>query len=304
MQFAKRTTGPRGTETDGTGSPPDAASPQTLAMALRAEWLPLAMGVVVIALAYRQIVPPMVRDWYFDDNASHGFFIPLISGYLAWTRRDALARAPVGSNPAGLLLVVAASAMLVAGWLASEFFTMRASLVVAVCGCVLYWLGTKVFSLLAPALLFLFFMIPLPAIAYDAVAFPLKLFVSWLSVGVLKAMGIMVLREGNVIMLPNITLEVVDACSGMRSLTSLLALATAYALLFLRSPWQRLVLVASAIPIAIAANTLRVIGTGFLARRMGSAAAQGFFHEFTGLATFVLALAALAALHQVLRRFK
>lgn len=287
-----------------TGGRPAAAPPLTLAAALHAQWLPLAMGVVVIALAYRQIVPSMVRDWYFDDNASHGFFIPLISGYLVWTRREELARAPVGSGPAGLLLVVLAAVMLVAGWLASEFFTMRASLVVALCGCVLFWLGPKVFSLLAPALLFLFFMIPLPAIAYDAVAFPLKLFVSWLSVGVLQAMGIMVLREGNIIMLPNITLEVVDACSGMRSLTSLLALATAYALIFLRSPWKRLILVAAAIPIAIGANALRVVGTGILARRMGAAAAQGFFHEFTGMVTFVFALLALAALHQLLRRFK
>lgn len=276
---------------------------ETLQSTLREQWFLFALGLVLIALTYHQVVASMVRDWYFDDNASHGFFIPLISGYLVWIRRSELASAPVGSSLAGLFLIAAAMLMLVAGWLASEYYTMRLSLVIALCGCVLYWLGKRIFALLTPALFFLVFMIPIPALAYNAVAFPLKFFVSWLSVGILKAMGLMVLREGNVIIFPNITLEVVDACSGMRSLSSILALATAYALIFLSSSWKRLVLVASAIPIAIGANVLRVVVTGILARRIGTAAAEGFFHEFTGLATFALALVLLAGLHQLLRRF-
>ena len=116
-------------------------------------------------------------------------------------------------------------------------------------------------------------------------------------------MGVMVLREGNIIMFPNVTLEVVDACSGLRSLTSLMALGTAYALLFTQSLWLRLVLVASTIPIAVATNTLRVTGTGLLARHIGASAAEGFFHEFTGLVMFILALVMLVGLHQLLRRF-
>jgi exosortase len=286
-------------------SPRDGLS-QSLALrtALHLYWLPFLLGVVVLGITYHQVVTAMVRDWSVDDNASHGFFIPLISGYLVWMRRSALAAAPVGESKVGLGLAAGAAAMLVAGWLAAEFFTMRLSLVLALCGCVLFWLGKDVFSRLLTPLLFLIFMIPIPAIVYDTVALPLKLFVSWFSVGVLKALGMMVVREGNVIMFPNITLEVVDACSGLRSLTSLLALATAYALIFVRRPWQRLVLVISAIPIAVGANVVRVVGTGILARRFGAAAAEGFFHEFTGLATFALALVMLVCLHQILRRFK
>lgn len=271
---------------------------------LRVSWLPLLLGAGVLALAYHQVVAGMVHDWYTDDNASHGFLIPLISGYIVWTRRQELAAAPVGSSPAGFVLAVAAAGMLVAGWLASELFSMRLSLVAALGGCILFWLGRTVFARLLTPLLFLVFMIPVPAIVYDAAAFPLKLFVSWFSVGVLKTMGLMVVREGNVIMFPNIVLEVVDACSGLRSLTSLLALATSYALVFVSVPWQRLVLIAAAIPIAVAANVLRVVGTGLLARHFGAAAAEGFFHEFAGLATFALALAILAGLHQVLRRLR
>ncbi len=276
----------------------------TLGPAIRMQWLPLALGIVVLALCYSQIIPSMVRDWYFDDNASHGFFIPLISLYIVWMRRSELATSPVDSSKIGLFLIAASVIMLVAGWLAFELFTMRLSLVIALCGCVLYWFGKRVFSLLASALLFLVYMIPLPAIVYNAVAFPLKLFVSWLSVGILQAMGMMVVREGNIIMFPNITLEVVDACSGLRSLTALFALSTAYALILIRSPRHRIILVASTLPIAVGANVLRVTVTGVLARKFGAAAAEGFFHEFTGLVTFVLALAALAGLHQVLRRFK
>ena len=278
------------------------AMPLTLGEALRMYLVPLLIGVGILGVAYQQTVWAMVRDWYFDDNASHGFLIPVISGYIIWTKRALLARAPVSSSRVGLAVAAAAAVMLVAGWLASELFTMRFSLVLALCGCVLYWFGKDVFSLLATPLLFLTFMIPIPAIVYDAIAFPLKLLVSRISVDALKAMGLMVLREGNIIMFPNVTLEVVDACSGLRSLTSLLALSAAYSLIFCTKPWQRIVLTVSAVPIAVATNTLRVIGTGLLARHIGSAAAEGFFHEFTGLAIFGVALAMVFGLHQVLRR--
>lgn len=279
------------------------ARPLTLKDTLKLYRVQLLLGLGVMCLAYYRIVGAMVKDWYFDDNASHGFLVPLISGYIIWTRRSELASTPVAPWKTGFWLTAWAAAMLVAGWLATELFTMRFSLVLALCGCVLFWLGKDAFSRLATPLLFLVFMIPIPAIVYDAVAFPLKLFVSWVSVSALKAMGVMVLREGNVIMFPNVILEVVDACSGLRSLTSLLALSAAYSLIFCRSTWMRVALIASAVPIAVATNTLRVIGTGLLARHMGAAAAEGFFHEFTGLVIFVLALVMLFGLHQILRRF-
>jgi len=285
------------------GHPAGKRQPLTLRDALRVYRLQLLLGVGFLGLVYYRVVGNMAHDWYFDGNASHGFLIPFISGYFIWLRREQLAATPTGSNRAGLWVVVAAMVMLLGGWLASELFTQRFSLVLALGGCALFWLGREVFSQLAMPLVFLVFMIPIPNIIYDAVALPLKLFVSWLSVIVLKALGVIVLREGNVIMFPNITLEVVDACSGLRSLTSLLALGAAYALIFTRSPWQRVILVASAVPIAVLTNTIRVVVTGLLARHIGAAAAEGFFHEFTGMVIFAFALILLAGVHQLLRRF-
>lgn len=209
---------------------------------------------------------------------------------------------PVESSVAGLVLIVAAMGMLVGGWFASELFTMRLSLVLTLCGCALYWLGTTLFNRLLVPLLFLVFMIPIPTILYDAAALPLKLMVSSVSVYILKMMGSVVMREGNIIMFPNITLEVAEACSGLRSLTALLALTTAYSLIVVQSRWQRFLLVSAAIPIAVVANVFRVVMTGFLVRYIGVAAAEGFFHEFAGLATFVLAVAVIVGLHHLLRR--
>jgi len=265
-------------------------------------WLLLVLGCVFLCIPYWSVVPPMVMDWYTDDNASHGFIIPLISGYLIWLQRKELAVMPVESSVAGLVLIVAAMGMLVGGWFASELFTMRLSLVLTLCGCALYWLGVKIFKRLLVPLLFLVFMIPIPAILYDAAALPLKLMVSSVSVYILKMMGIMVIREGNIIMFPNITLEVAEACSGLRSLTALLALTTAYSLIVVKSRWHRFLLVTAAIPIAVGANVFRVVMTGFLVRYFGVAAAEGFFHEFAGLATFILAAAAIVGLHKLLRR--
>jgi len=289
-----------------TGATPEPdALPQvlTLAGALRSYRLQLLVGLGFLSLTYHHIATAMVRDWYFDDNASHGFLVPLVSAYLVWTRRKKLAVAPVSSCPAGLWILVFAMLLLLGGWLASELFIQRFSLVLALCGCTLFWLGRDVFSLLSLPILFLTFMIPIPNIVYDAVALPLKLLVSQMSVGILHALGIVVLREGNVIMFPNITLEVVDACSGLRSLTSLLALGVAYSLIFIRSTGQRLILIAATLPIAIFTNVLRVVGTGLLARHIGAQAASGFFHEFTGIATFVFALLLFAGVHHLLRRF-
>ena len=133
-------------------------------------------------------------------------------------------------------------------------------------------------------------MVPLPYTLYDMLALPLKSLVSWSAATGIKLLGLPVLREGNMILFPNITLEVVDACSGLRSLTSLIALGVAYAFLFLKRPWQRVVLTVATVPIAVFTNALRVFITGLLARHAGAAAAEGFFHDFAGLAVFVMAM--------------
>ncbi len=246
-----------------------------------------------LIVLYAKIVPDMVMDWYNDENYSHGFLVPLIAGYFVHARWSELKCAPVTPWKMGLLIVLFALFQLSIGWLGTEYFTMRSSLVVLLAGMLLSLFGTAVFRIVSLPLAYLSFMVPIPYIIYDALAFPLKMFVTKVSVMTLKAVGVVVLRDGNIIMFPATTLEVADACSGIRSLISLIALAVAYAFVIRIASWKRLVLVCSAIPIAVFTNSMRVIVTGFLAQYWGEKAASGFFHEFAGLAVFGMAMALL-----------
>jgi exosortase len=256
----------------------------------------------MLTVVYFSIVPPMVMDWYTDDNYSHGFLIPLIAGYFLYERRDALRSALVEPWGAGLLVVILGLVQLSVAWLGTEYFTMRSSLIVIMAGMVLYFFGRNVFKIAILPIFYLIFMVPLPYIIYDAMAFPLKLFVTKVSVGFLKSVGIVVMREGNILMFPATTLEVADACSGIRSLMSLLALSVAFAFFSQRSNLKRWVLILSAVPIAIFCNALRVIVTGVLAQYWGAKAAEGFFHEFAGMVVFALAMVMLVALGALLRK--
>jgi exosortase len=258
---------------------------------------------VAAGIVYWPIVVPMIRQWAADDNYSHGFLVPFIAGYLAYMRRDELLSAEVKPADSGLGLILFGLVMLLFGWLGSEYFTMRASLVLIIAGSVLFILGWKIFRILLVPLAYLLLMIPVPYIIYDAAAFPLKLFVTKVSVLTLKAMGIVIWQEGNILMFPSITLEVADACSGLRSIMSLLALGTAYAFVLHTSVRDRVVLIASTLPIAVFTNCLRVIATGVLAQHFGAAAAEGFFHEFAGFFVFITAVVIFVVLGAALKRW-
>jgi exosortase len=275
---------------------------QEFSAVLKSNRFSLLLLFPLMTVAYATIVPGMVDQWSSDPNYSHGFLIPLISGYFLWQSRDDLAAAPVRPSNLGLAVICASLVLLVVGIAGTEYFSMRSSLVLLLAGIVLYWFGWPVLKVLALPIGFLLFMVPLPYIVYDAAAFPLKLLVAKFSVLSLKAMGVIVLREGNIIMFPNTVLEVADACSGLRSLVSLIALAVALAFLSQKTVLKQTVLIFMAIPIAIFTNMLRVIVTGFLAQYYGAAAAEGFFHEFAGLAVFALAMALLVFTGVVLRR--
>jgi exosortase len=264
-------------------------------------WYLLAL-LPLLVLTYWTVVPGMVGDWNNDPNYSHGFLVPLIAGYFAWQKWPELKRLPVRPSNLGFLVVIGSLLLLIFGFAGTEYFTMRSSLVFLLAGIILFWFGWAVFKGLLLPVGFLLFMVPLPYIVYDAMAFPLKLLVAKFSVAALKLMGIAVLREGNIIMFPQTVLEVADACSGLRSLMSLLALAVAYAVFSQRSNLMRVIMVLSAVPIAIATNMFRVIATGVLAQFYGAAAAEGFFHEFAGLAVFALAMILLFVLGAVLRK--
>ncbi len=256
---------------------------------------------VAIAAAYASVIPEMVGDWYNDPNYSHGFLVPLISAYFLSQNWDELKLSPVRPSNAGLAVIIGSLLLLLLGYIGTEYFTMRASLVVLVAGIVLYWFGWAILRLTSLPVAFLIFMVPLPYIVYDSLAFPLKLLVTKASVTVLKILSIPVVSEGNIIMFPQTVLEVADACSGLRSLMSLVTLAVALAFLSQKTSVKRTILIISAVPIAIVTNMIRVIVTGVLASRYGAAVAEGFFHEFAGMAIFAMAMIILFAESAILR---
>jgi exosortase len=263
----------------------------------------LSLLLVAMGIVYWPIVVPMVKQWAADDNYSHGFLVPLIAGYLAYLRRDELLAAEVRPSNFGLAIICFGLFMLLLGWIATEYFTMRSSLVVIIAGSVLYLLGWEIFKILLAPIAYLLLMVPIPAVIYDAAAFPLKLFVTKVSVLALKAMGIVIWQEGNILMFPNITLEVADACSGLRSIMSLLALGAAYAFVLHTKTRDRVILILATLPIAVFTNCLRVIATGVLAQYFGAAAAEGFFHEFAGFFVFFGAVVMFVALGALLKRW-
>lgn len=270
--------------------------------ALRANRVQFIVLAILVGALYLPILSPMFSELYSDPNYSHGLLVPFISGYFLYRRLDELKAATVKESNWGLPIVIFGIFLLIVSYVGTEYFTMRSSFIVVLAGLVVFFLGYEVFKASAFSIAYLFFMVPLPYLIYDSIAFPLKLMVSKYSVIALKAMGIIVWREGNIIMFPNIELEVADACSGIRSLMSLIALTVAFAYIFHKSNPKRVILVLSAIPVAILANGLRVISTGILAQHWGAAAAEGFFHEFAGFAVFALAILIVLMIGALLRR--
>ena len=268
----------------------------TFSQSIRYYRLPFGIALLFLAGLYRDILPDMAHQWYEDANYSHGFIVPLVAAYFVYRRRSQLLQVPVAPWWPGFALFLLGLLQLVVGWLGTELFTMRSSVVVTLAGMTLFFFGKRLFRLMLLPLSYLLFMVPLPYLVYDSIAFPLKLLVTSASIAFLKLAGVVVMREGNIIMLPLTTLEVADACSGIRSLISLLALAVAYAFYLEFTPLKKTWLILAAVPIAIAANAFRVIVTGFLAQHFGAKAAEGFFHEFAGMAVFSVAITLLLAL--------
>jgi len=236
----------------------------------------------------------MVLHWKEQPDYSHGFLVAPLAVYFAWERRATLRRTPVEPSWWGLLPLALGTTALAVGRLGVELMAMRTAFVLTVIGLVLLLLGRRVFRVLAFPLFFLFLMVPLPQSLVNVIAFPLQLIAADFAVDSLHWLGIPALREGNIIHLANSQpLFVAEACSGLRSLMALGTLAVVFAYFFRKSPWQRIVIVLSAIPIAIAVNAFRVGLTGYLTHSFGARAAEGVIHQTEGFFTFGLALALL-----------
>jgi exosortase len=248
------------------------------------------------------ILSSLARQWASDDNYSHGFFVVPLALFFAWERRAALLEAPHRPSVFGLFLIAGSLVVLLAGLLGAELFLTRVSFVGVLAGITLFVWGRGHFRILAFPIAFLLLMIPLPAIVFNQLAFPLQLLASRAGEAVIGLAGIPVLREGNVLQLPTRTLEIVEACSGIRSLVSLITLAVVLGYFTERRTGARVLIALAAIPIAILANAARVAGTGLASELISPAAADGFFHTFSGWLMFVFAFAGLLAVQRAIAR--
>jgi exosortase len=243
----------------------------------------------------------LVWQWWDDPNYSHGFVVPLFSAFLVWSRRDELKGLVTTGHWTGLLVLLAGVAALVVGEVGSENFLTRSSLVVVLTGLLLFNVGWPVVRAMAFPLVFLFFMIPLPATVFYAITFPLQRLAAQNAAWALDMLGVPVLMDGNILHLSRISLGVVEACSGIRSLISLLAVAVAWAYLTLPGVVSILILAAAAVPITILANAVRVVTTGLIGQWLGIEYAQGFFHSASGWVIFLVAFVGLAVVHVVMQ---
>jgi len=291
-------------------------------------WQGIAISFAIV-FAYATVLVKLVHDWWFDENYSHGLLIPIIIGYILWTQRERLASVPVkSSNLLGGAAIVLGLFALWAGAAGAELYTQRLSLLLLLAGVVIYFWGVRLLRFLLVPFGLLFLALPIPAIIFNKIAFPLQLFASRCAVYSMSLLGIPVLRQGNIIELKPLNsfetkkLEVVEACSGIRSLMTLLTLAVVFAYFthsrsddtpssggrfgWLKSYWfwRSVIIVVSAVPIAILTNAFRVSGTGVLAHYYGTEVADGFFHSFSGWAIYIVAFILLFGIGMILDRFR
>jgi len=301
---------------------------------------PVAIAVALV-FVYFTVLLKLGGDWWNDENYSHGLLIPFVIGYILWQERQRFTDAQ--TSPAALWGTIGVGMSLLflwAGVAGAELFVQRLSLMLMIASVVIYFWGFRLLRLVAVPLSLLVLSIPIPQIIFNRIAFPLQLFASRCAVGAMSFFNIPVLRQGNIIELMPLgasepkKLAVVEACSGIRSLMTLVTLAVVYAYFtkpkidrdddlksdgmgtgrprsqhkvgsFLRSFtfWRSLILVVAAVPIAILTNALRVSGTGVLAHYYGTRVADGFFHTFSGWVIYIAAAVLLFATGWVLDRF-
>ena len=260
-----------------------------------------AVLLALVAWLYIPVLASLSRQWWSDPNFSHGFFVPLFSLFLLWQNWSKIALVPQKPSVWGLPVIVFSLCMLILGTLGAEVFLARTSLIVLIAGIVIFCLGWQMLRAVLFPLAFLVLMVPIPAIILNQVTFPLQILASKLAAWALPLLGVPVLREGNVINLPALPLEVAEACSGIRSLLSLATLSIMYGYLMERRVLIRVLVAVASVPIAVAANGFRIVGTGLLVQYWDPDKAEGFFHLFSGWLIFVSSLLMLFVLHQVLK---
>jgi len=264
-------------------------------------WGTIAWVSALLAACYGPILTALVRNWNSDGDMGHGFFVPVIAAYIAWQKRDQIAGKMPRPNWWGLAIMLWAGFQLYIATLGAELFLARTSFVFSIIGAVLLLGGTEYLRIFAFPLFLLFFMVPIPAIIYNQVTFPLQIIASKAAENAITLLQIPVIREGNILELAQQKLNVVEACSGIRSLLTLTFMSLVYGYWSEKRGWVRVLLFLSTIPIAIVANAGRVTLTGVVAQFKPDLA-EGLFHEAQGWVIFMVALAIMIAFHQLVDR--
>lgn len=265
-------------------------------------WASLIIGVLVAAVYYH-VLAKLVADWWQIPDFSHGFLVPVFAAYMVWVKRKTLLATKIAPTWSGIVVVILGLVVLLLGVYGAELFLSRVSLVILLTGLVLSFGGWHLLKELRFALLVLLLAIPIPAIIFNEITLPLQTLAAKLASALLPLFGVPVLREGNVIELPAMKLEVAEACSGIRSLMSLLTFSMFYGYFLERSALRRTVLALASIPIAIAANAVRILGTGLCVQYWDPEKALGFFHEFSGWVMFLVSLGCLFIVHRTMGLF-
>lgn len=254
--------------------------------------IPLLFALLsTFVLVYFPVWQGLIHAWSQSDDYSHGFFIVPLVVYSLWQKRQELSRLPAQSSVLGLVLLIASLVLYIMAFYAEIKTVASLAMIFSILGAVLFVYGGTIFREVFFVLLFLLFMIPVPAQIYSAMTIPLQLVVSQVSVWIVMLFGVPIFREGNVIHLPERTLEVVQACSGLRSLMSLLTLSMVVAYFTLRSNWLRVILVMSGVPAAIIVNIFRVLIMIVAFHYFDFNLAQGSVHTIFGIVVFGLAVA-------------
>ena len=265
-------------------------------------WVPLAVALAAVLAVYAPILAGMVVEWVTFPSLSHGFAVPLISAYLVWRRRELINVEPLGSANVGLVVLVAALGVFQAGSLSGETLFSRASFPLALLGIALFLAGPRVTGHVWPAIAYLLFMIPFPYLTFKAVMYQSRLFEAGVTAKALRWLGVPILQQGVMLHLPSVTLEVTDACSGVRAVAALVALGTAYAQLQPRATWVRVTLALAPAPLGLASNILRLVLTALGVYYLGPITLTSVFHQFSGTIVFLTTVVLLVGLDRLLVR--
>lgn len=257
-------------------------------------------GILVLLTAwlYAPLLLRLAHQWWQDPNYTHGFFVPVFSLFLVWQDRAKLATLRINPSWWGLVMVVFALIALVLGTISSGFFLSRISLLLLVCGMVVFLAGWQHIAAISFPLGFLILMIPSSTLV-EQITFPLQIIASKTAAFMLNVARVPAMREGNIILLPNARLEVAEACSGIRSLFSLITLTVIYGYLAETKSGVRVLLALIAVPVSILANALRIAVTGLIVHYWGLEGAQGTLHLLSGGLIFAGSLSLIFFLHRV-----